>query len=93
MWDLSLFIGSPCVSSVGSVFLAILLGLNVVVQSIFLYSLIHPDLKLTSPDYPPAMIENLRLWRLTEAHNYKYWSLFKGEVSQPPPSISPVKVP
>lgn len=74
MWDVLLFVGASCFSRVDSAVLALLLLINVAVQSLFIYGLLNPDLKLTEPKINHHTIELLRTWRETSAHDYRYYN-------------------
>ena len=69
VWDATLLAGTPVLGSAGTAFIALLIALNLMMQSIFI---VVVSSAFTNEVYTDESLDQLRIWRLTTAHDIKY---------------------
>jgi hypothetical protein len=66
VWDTTLMVGLPHVGGAASMFLIVLLSMNVLIQGFFISIIIN---NLSSPVITDSTVEEYRKWRTTVGHN------------------------
>ena len=73
VWDAAVVVGADPLHPGTSVFLVLLVLLNLGLQALFLGVITTPFLYLTNPLYSDGKVETLKRWRRNAAHEYRFF--------------------